>query len=152
MDQIKSFFSFWLKINFREMASNKHFDLRKIENYVRSKCYPEDISKDKLKKANFRKSWKNFKIGHGHHLTNNGKRKVIFDNNRKLLIPQYHSILPKSNIHLRCLNCQQSKSFKCSNKAIPHFFLFTRKFRKHLFTRKKWLPGVFISWEIMTRE
>ena len=38
------------------MASNKHYDLRKIENYVRGKCYPEDISKDKLKKANFRKS------------------------------------------------------------------------------------------------
>lgn len=94
MGQIKSFFSFWLKTNFREKASNKHYDLRKIENYVRGKCYPEDISKDKLKKANFRKSWKNFKIGHGHHLTTKGKRKVIFDNNRKLLIPQYYYVLP----------------------------------------------------------
>ena len=44
------------------MASNKHVDLGKIENFVRSKYYPEDISKDKGKRANFRKSWKNFKI------------------------------------------------------------------------------------------
>ena len=31
------------------MASNKHVDLRKTENFVRSKCYPENISKDKKK-------------------------------------------------------------------------------------------------------
>ena len=35
--QIKPRFSFWLKINFRKMASNKHVDLRKIENFVRIK-------------------------------------------------------------------------------------------------------------------
>ena len=45
---------------FRKIASNKHVDLRKIENFVTSKCYSEDISKDKGKKANFRKSCKNF--------------------------------------------------------------------------------------------
>ena len=44
------------------MASNNQADLKKIENFVRSKCYPEDISKDKEKKATFRKSCKNFKI------------------------------------------------------------------------------------------
>ena len=37
------------------MASREHVDWRKIENFVRSKCYPEKISKDKGKKANFRK-------------------------------------------------------------------------------------------------
>ena len=37
-------------MNFRQMASNKHVDLRKTENFVRSKCYPEDISKDKGRK------------------------------------------------------------------------------------------------------
>ena len=74
------------------MARNKHIDLRKTENSVRSKCYLEDISKDKGKKANFRKSCKNFKIVDG-HLTYNRKRRVIFDNDRKLLIPQYHSTL-----------------------------------------------------------
>ena len=38
------------KTTFREMASNKHFDLRKIENFVRSKYCHEDIAKDKGKK------------------------------------------------------------------------------------------------------
>ena len=81
------------------MASNKHVDLRKIENFVRSKCYPEDISKDKGKKANFRKSCKNFKIVDG-YLTYKGRRRVIFDNDGKLLMTQYHSILPYSNTYL----------------------------------------------------
>ena len=36
------------------MASNEHVDLRKIENFVRSKGYPEDIPNVKWKKANFR--------------------------------------------------------------------------------------------------
>ena len=66
-------------MNFRQMASNKHVDLRKTENFVRSKCYPEDISKDKGKKANFTKSCKNFKIADG-HLTCKGKRIVTFGN------------------------------------------------------------------------
>ena len=63
LGQIKPRFSFSLKINFREIAStnNKHVDLRNIENFVRNKCYPGDISKDKGKKPNFRKSCKNFK-------------------------------------------------------------------------------------------
>ena len=33
------------------MASNEHVDLKQIEDFVRSKCYPEAISKDKGKKA-----------------------------------------------------------------------------------------------------
>ena len=82
-----------MKINYRKIASNKHVDLRKIENIVRSKCHPEDILKDKGKKANFRKSCKNFKIVDG-HLTYKGKIRVMFNNDRKLLIPQYNSILP----------------------------------------------------------
>ena len=48
------------------MASNKHVDWRKIENVVRSKHYPEDISIDKGKRGNFRKSCKNFNITDGH--------------------------------------------------------------------------------------
>ena len=48
------------------MESNKQPDLRKIENFVRSKCYPEEISKDGRKKVSFRKSCKNFKIVDGH--------------------------------------------------------------------------------------
>ena len=34
------------------MANSKHVDFRQIENLVRSKCYPEDILKDKGKKTN----------------------------------------------------------------------------------------------------
>ena len=67
------------------MASNKHVGLRKIENFVRSKYYSEDISKDEGKRAHFRKFCKNFKIVDG-HLIYKGKRRVIFDNDRKLNI------------------------------------------------------------------
>ena len=56
------------------MASNKPVDLRKIENFVRSK----------EKTANFRKSCKNFKTV-DEILTYKGKRWVIFDNDRKNL-------------------------------------------------------------------
>ena len=38
------------------MAGNKRVDFRKIENFVRSKDCPENISKEKGKKVNFRKS------------------------------------------------------------------------------------------------
>lgn len=67
------------------MASNKHVDLKKIESFLRSKSYPQEISKDKGKKANFRKSCKNFKIVDG-HLSYKEKRRVIFDNDRKKII------------------------------------------------------------------
>ena len=54
----------------------------KQKTLFRSKCYPEDISKDKGKKANFRKSCKNFKIVDG-YLTYKGKRRVTFDNDER---------------------------------------------------------------------
>ena len=56
------------------MASNKHVDMRKIENFVRSKG----------KTATFRKPCKNFKIV-DEILTYKGKIWVIFDNDRKNL-------------------------------------------------------------------
>ena len=56
------------------MAKSKHVDLRKIENFVRSK----------EKTANFRKPCKNFKTV-VEILTYKGKRWVIFDNDRKNL-------------------------------------------------------------------
>ena len=54
------------------MTSNKQNDLRKIENFVRSKG----------KTANFRKPCKNFKIV-DEHLTYNGEIKVLFGNIEK---------------------------------------------------------------------
>ena len=56
------------------MASNKHADLRKIENFVRSKG----------KTANFQKPCKNFKTV-DEILAYKGKRWVIIDNDRKIL-------------------------------------------------------------------
>ena len=73
-DQIKPRFSFWLKINLRKMACNKHVDLRRIESLVRSKG----------KTANFQKTCKNFKIV-DKILIYIEKRWVIFDNDRKIL-------------------------------------------------------------------
>ena len=48
------------------MASNEHVDWSKIENFLRSNCYPEDISNGESKKTNFRKNCKNFKTIDGH--------------------------------------------------------------------------------------
>ena len=88
-----------MRIDFKKMASNEDVNLRKIENFARSKYHPEDISKDKGKRANFRKFCKNFKIVEW-HLTYKEKRGwgwggggVIFGNNSKLLMPQHLSIL-----------------------------------------------------------
>ena len=71
-----------MKVNFRKIASNTHVDLIKIENFVRSKCHHEDILKVKGKKATFRKFCNSFEIFDG-RLTYKGKRRVIFDNERK---------------------------------------------------------------------
>ena len=71
--QTKLRHSFYLRINFGKMAGNKYVDLRKIGNFVRNKCCPEDISKDKGKKADFKKSFENFKIADG-HVTYKGKK------------------------------------------------------------------------------
>ena len=75
------------------MAGNKYVDLRKIGNFVRNKCCPEDISKDKGKKADFKKSFENFKIADG-HVTYKGKKKWYLKMIEKFATPQYHSILP----------------------------------------------------------
>ena len=87
------------------------------------------------------------------------ENRVIFDNDRKLLTPQDHSILLQSNTHLNVSIANKVRCFKCFNVTIPCFFLFIRKFRKYLFRKgvliyqeKKRLTRVFISWEIMTGE
>ena len=66
------------------MASNKHLVLSKIENFVKSKCYPENVSKDKERKANFRKSCKSFLTLD--EQTYKGQTRVIFDNGGKKII------------------------------------------------------------------
>ena len=82
------------------MASNKHVNLKK--NFVRSICYPEDITKD--------------------------KGKLILENFLKTL--------------------------KSLMDIIPYSFLLQESLggtwfaKKYLFTRKKRLPGVFISSEM----
>ena len=38
---------FLIEDKFKKDGNNKHVDLRKIENFVRSKCYPENLSKDR---------------------------------------------------------------------------------------------------------
>ena len=58
------------------MARNESADSGKIDNFFRSKYYSEDISKDKGKRANLRKSCEDFKVVDG-YLTCIGKRMVI---------------------------------------------------------------------------
>ena len=78
------------------MASNIQVDLRKTENFVGSKCYPEDISEVKERKLiseNLVRSLKSF----DGHLTCKGKRRVRFDNDRRAV----HEGLgdePKANV------------------------------------------------------
>ena len=85
LGQKKPRFSFWLKINFRKMVSNKQDDLGKIDIILK-------IYRQIKQRASFRKPSKNFKIIDG-HLAYKGKRRVMFDNDREFLRPQYHSVL-----------------------------------------------------------
>ena len=122
------------------MANNKHIDFRKIKNFVRSKSYPEDISKNKGKKANFGKSSKNFKIIDG-HLTYKGKRRVInetFNTTMRLYLTLFKYLFTKFEL-------KANKSFKYFNITILHYFLFTRKIREYLFPK-----GVLIYQENTT--
>ena len=67
------------------MASNKHNDFKKIENFVRSKCYSEDILKDKRKLISqnlvidLAKSWEKTMIFAR-------EKTMIFDNDRKRIM------------------------------------------------------------------
>ena len=73
----------------KTMIWKKWKDISKDEKW-------KDISKDEGKRANFRKSCMNFKIA-DEHLAYKGKRRMIFDNDRKLNTTnntQYYSILP----------------------------------------------------------
>ena len=92
-----------MKKKFKKIASNKHVYLRKIENFVRGKCFPEDTPKGKKANGRILKSLRAVKI-FGGHLKYKGKRRVIIDNDRKLSKPQYH-FLSQFNTYLRSLNC-----------------------------------------------
>ena len=83
------------------MASKKHVDMRKIENFVGNNWYPEYITKDREKK------------------------KLILEKNALTW-------------HYLILFCLQ-KTLGSTNFS-----------KKYLFTKKKRLPGAFISWETMT--
>ena len=65
------------------MASNKHVDLRKIENFVRSK----------ENRTNFRKPCKNFKIV-DQHLTSKGKEGWHLTMIEKITIALYFTVNP----------------------------------------------------------
>ena len=62
-------------LNLVEMAH--HVDLSAIQNYVRNKCYPAEISGKKGDKANFRRDSHNFSVTDG-QFSYNGKRSVFF--------------------------------------------------------------------------
>ena len=112
------------------MTSNKHVDLRKIENFVRNKYCPEDISKDKGKRANFRKSFKNFIVDG--YLTCKGKSRVIFDNDRKFF--NTTTLFYRNPILITTFELQ-SKPFKYFNITIPYSFWYTRRFGEYLFPK-----------------
>ena len=71
------------------MAERGHVDLISIENYIRNKTHPEKL-KDKGRKANFRKAYKNFTIADG-HLTYKGKRRLIlYESRKQSIIHDFH--------------------------------------------------------------
>ena len=47
------------------MAAKHHVNLKVVEEFLRRKIYPKEIAKDKGKKANFRRTCKNFSIKDG---------------------------------------------------------------------------------------
>ena len=62
-----------------------HVDLETIENYVRNKCYPAEISGKKGDKANFRRACRKFSVINGQFIYK-GKRAVITSRERQHLI------------------------------------------------------------------
>ena len=67
------------------MAAKHHVNLKVVEEFLRRKIYPKEIAKDKGKKANFRRTCKNFSIKDG-ELFYKKSRKVIFDEQQKIEI------------------------------------------------------------------
>ena len=67
------------------MAAKHHVNLKAVEEFLRRKIYSKEIAKDKGKKANFRRTCKNFSIKDG-ELFYKKSRKVIFDEQQKIEI------------------------------------------------------------------
>ena len=67
------------------MAAKQHVNLKVVEEFLRRKIYLKEIGKDKGKKANFRRTCKNFSIKDG-ELFYKKSRKVIFDEQQKIEI------------------------------------------------------------------
>ena len=67
------------------MTAKHHVNLTVVEEFVRRKIYPKEIAKDKGKKANFRRTCKNFSIKDG-ELFYKESRKVISDEQQKIEI------------------------------------------------------------------
>ena len=67
------------------MAEKHHVNLKVVEEFLRRKIYPKEITKDKGKKSNFRRTCKNFLIKDG-ELFYKKSRKVIFDEQQKIEI------------------------------------------------------------------
>ena len=107
---------------------------------------PEDISNSERKKTDFRKYSKNCNIIDG-DLTYWGK-KVIFGNDTTR--PLYFIEIKYS---FTMFELQKELAVKCFSITIPHFFLFTRKFKEYLLPKgvtiyqEKRLQGVLIIWE-----
>ena len=79
------------------MAAKHHVNLKVVEEFLRRKIYPKEIAKDKGKKANFRRTCKNFSIKDG-ELFYKKSRKVILMNSRKLRL---FMILTKESVKMQ---------------------------------------------------
>ena len=67
------------------MVAKHYVNLKVVEEFLRRKIYPKEIAKDKGKKANFRRTCKNFSIK-DRELFYKKSRKVIFDEQQKIEI------------------------------------------------------------------
>ena len=79
---MKSCFDVELESKIEKMAK-KHVDLKVVEEFLRRKTYPTEISKDRGKKANFRRNCRNFSLKSG-ELYYKDSRKVIFESKQKM--------------------------------------------------------------------
>ena len=62
-----------------------HVDVKAVEEFLRNKTYPKGVLKDKGKKSNFRKAWKNFSVING-DLMYKEKRRIVFEVERRTSI------------------------------------------------------------------
>ena len=103
------------------MAAKHHVNLKVVAEFLRRKIYPKEIAKDKGKKANFRRTCKNFSIKDG-ELFYKKSRKVIFDEQQKIeIVHDIHEGIGE-NSRSKAMASHRGRESTCQNLSERFFW------------------------------